>query len=119
MTRNCRKMIEQTGDILLLSKHSIQLSALFLLLSGANLFVSNVIVFYYITTILLTSKSSCVEITIKVYKLKLFHMLTLTQESAKNLRTCVVSYDSLPESKDDGNFDLLQLAFWQTVVLRA
>ena len=35
MTRNRRKMIEQTGDSLLLSKHSIQLSALFLLLSGA------------------------------------------------------------------------------------
>ena len=33
MTRNCRKVIEQTGDSLLLSKHSIQLSALFLLLS--------------------------------------------------------------------------------------
>ena len=33
MTRNRRKMIEQTGDSLLLSKHSIQLSALFLLLS--------------------------------------------------------------------------------------
>ena len=34
MTRNRRKMIEQMGDSLLLSKHSIQLSALFLLLSG-------------------------------------------------------------------------------------
>jgi hypothetical protein len=34
MTRNCRKMIKQTGDSLLFSKHSIQLSALFLLLSG-------------------------------------------------------------------------------------
>ena len=34
MTRNCRKMIEKTADSLLLSKHSIQLSALFLLLSG-------------------------------------------------------------------------------------
>ena len=34
MTRNCCKMIEQTGYSLLLSKHSIQLSALFLLLSG-------------------------------------------------------------------------------------
>ena len=33
MTRNRRKMIEQTGDSLLLSKHSIQLLALFLLLS--------------------------------------------------------------------------------------
>ena len=33
MTRNRRKMIEQTGDSLLLSKHCIQLSALFLLLS--------------------------------------------------------------------------------------
>jgi hypothetical protein len=30
--------------------------------------------------------------------------------------TCVLSYDSLSESKDDGNFDLLQMAFWQTVV---
>ena len=47
------------------------------------------------------------------------HMCTFAQQSAKNLRTCVLSYDSLPESKDDGNFDLLQLAFWQTVVLRA
>ena len=37
MTRNHRKMIEQTGDSLLLSKHSIQLSALFLLLSDTNL----------------------------------------------------------------------------------
>ena len=38
MTINRRKMIEQTGDSLLLSKHSIQLSALFLLLSvtGTN-----------------------------------------------------------------------------------
>ena len=36
MTRNCHKMIEQTGDSLLLSKHSIQLSALFLLLSGSS-----------------------------------------------------------------------------------
>ena len=34
MTRNHRKMMEQTGDSLLLSKHSIQLSALFLLLSA-------------------------------------------------------------------------------------
>ena len=34
MTRNCRKMIKQTGDSSLLSKHSIQLSAIFLLLSG-------------------------------------------------------------------------------------
>ena len=33
MTRNCRKMIEKTADSLLLSKHSIQFSALFLLLS--------------------------------------------------------------------------------------
>ena len=32
MTRNCRKMIKQTGDSLLMSKHSIQLSAVFLLL---------------------------------------------------------------------------------------
>jgi hypothetical protein len=31
MTRNCRKMIEQMGDSLLLSKHSIQLSTLLLL----------------------------------------------------------------------------------------
>ena len=30
MTRNRRKMIKQTGDSLVLSKHSIQLSALFL-----------------------------------------------------------------------------------------
>ena len=37
-TRSCRKMIEQTGDSLLLSKHSIQLSALFLLLSGSKAF---------------------------------------------------------------------------------
>ena len=37
MTRNRRKMIEQMGDSLLLSKHSIQLSALFLLLSGYTL----------------------------------------------------------------------------------
>ena len=36
MTRNRRKMIEQMGDSLLLSKHSIQLSALFLLLSGCT-----------------------------------------------------------------------------------
>ena len=34
MTRNRRKMIEKTADSLLLSKHSIQFSALFLLLSG-------------------------------------------------------------------------------------
>ena len=34
MTRNCRKMIKQMGDSLHLSKHSIQLLALFLLLSG-------------------------------------------------------------------------------------
>ena len=33
MTRNRRKMIEKTADSLLLSKHSIQFSALFLLLS--------------------------------------------------------------------------------------
>ena len=33
MTRNCRKLIEQMGNSLLLSKHSIQLLALFLLLS--------------------------------------------------------------------------------------
>ena len=33
MTRIRLKIIEQTGDSLLLSKHSIQLSALFLLLS--------------------------------------------------------------------------------------
>ena len=33
MTRNCRKMIEQTGDSLLLSKHSIQLSGLQMALS--------------------------------------------------------------------------------------
>ena len=37
MTRNRRKMIEQTGDSLLLSKHSTELSALFLLLSGSLL----------------------------------------------------------------------------------
>ena len=37
MTRNHRKMIEQMGDSLLLSKHSIQLSALFLLLSGQRI----------------------------------------------------------------------------------
>jgi hypothetical protein len=37
MTRNRRKMIKQTGDSLLLSKHSIQLSALFLLLSDFRL----------------------------------------------------------------------------------
>ena len=35
MTRNRRKMIEKTEDSLLLSKHSIQLSALFLLLSAS------------------------------------------------------------------------------------
>ena len=34
MTRNCRKMIKKTADSLLLSKHSIQFSALFLLPSG-------------------------------------------------------------------------------------
>ena len=34
MTRNRRKMIEKTADSLLLSKHSIQFSALFLLLSA-------------------------------------------------------------------------------------
>ena len=34
MTRNCRKMIKQMGVSLLLSKHSIQLLDLFLLLSG-------------------------------------------------------------------------------------
>ena len=38
MTRNHPKMIKQTGDSLLLSKHSIQLSALFLLLSGSKAF---------------------------------------------------------------------------------
>ena len=37
MNRNRHKMIKQTGDSLLLSKHSIQLSALFLLLSGQML----------------------------------------------------------------------------------
>ena len=37
MTRNCCKMIKQTGESLLLSKHSIQLSALFLLLSVSEL----------------------------------------------------------------------------------
>ena len=36
MTRNRRKMIEKTADSLLLSKHSIQFSALFLLLSVLN-----------------------------------------------------------------------------------
>ena len=36
MTRNRRKMIKKTADSLLLSKHSIQFSALFLLLSAAN-----------------------------------------------------------------------------------
>ena len=36
MTRNCRKMIKKTADSLLLSKHSIQFLALFLLLSGAT-----------------------------------------------------------------------------------
>jgi hypothetical protein len=34
MTRNLHKMIKKTADSLLLSKHSIQFSALFLLLSG-------------------------------------------------------------------------------------
>ena len=34
MTRNHRKMIEKMADSLPLSKHSIQLSTLFLLLSG-------------------------------------------------------------------------------------
>ena len=34
MTRNRHKMIKQMGDSLLLSKHSIQLLALILLLSG-------------------------------------------------------------------------------------
>ena len=34
MTRNRRKMIKKTADSLLLAKHSIQFSALFLLLSG-------------------------------------------------------------------------------------
>ena len=53
MTRNHGKMIENTADSLLLSKHSIQFSALFLLLSGqivyflltnpSNLFVKGVI----------------------------------------------------------------------------
>ena len=37
MTRNRRKMIEKTADSLLLSKHSIQFSALFLLLSDCYL----------------------------------------------------------------------------------
>ena len=37
MTRNHRKMIKKMGDSLLLSKHSIQLSTLFLLLSGVEL----------------------------------------------------------------------------------
>ena len=36
MARNCHKMIEKTADSLLLSKHSIQFYALFLLLSGSN-----------------------------------------------------------------------------------
>ena len=35
MTRNRRKMIEKMADFLLLSKHSIQFSALFLLLSDS------------------------------------------------------------------------------------
>ena len=39
MTRNCRKMIEKTEDSLLLSKHSIQFSVLFLLLSGLCMFL--------------------------------------------------------------------------------
>ena len=39
MTRNCRKMIKQTGDSLLLSKHSIQFSALFLLLSELGTYI--------------------------------------------------------------------------------
>ena len=47
---------------------------------------------------------------------KLAHICTFVQQSAKNLHTCVLSYDSLPESKEDGNLDLLQLAFWLTVV---
>lgn len=34
MTRNCRKMIKKMADSLLLSKYSIQFSALFLLLSA-------------------------------------------------------------------------------------
>ena len=36
MTGNCRKMIEKTVDSLILSKHSIQFSALFFLLSNFN-----------------------------------------------------------------------------------
>ena len=39
MTRNRRKMIEKTADSLLLSKHSIQFSALFLLLSATVLYI--------------------------------------------------------------------------------
>ena len=42
MTRNRRKMIKQIGDSLLLSKHSIQLSALFLLLSVMNWYVDQI-----------------------------------------------------------------------------
>ena len=36
MTRNRRKMIEKMADSLVLSKHSIQFSALFLLLSDSH-----------------------------------------------------------------------------------
>ena len=43
MTRNRRKMIEKTADSLLLSKHSIQFSALFLLLSDLGL--KNVLIY--------------------------------------------------------------------------
>ena len=42
MTRNRRKMIEKTADTLLLSKHSIQFSAFFLLLSGYTLMIGKV-----------------------------------------------------------------------------
>ena len=41
MTRNRRKMIEKTADSLLLSKHSIQFSALFLLISVCSRYTQN------------------------------------------------------------------------------
>ena len=42
MTRNCRKMIEKMADSLLLSKHSVQFLALFLLLSAFKFKISKI-----------------------------------------------------------------------------
>ena len=41
ITRNRRKMIKKTADSLLLSKHSVQFSALFLLLSASHISTMN------------------------------------------------------------------------------